>query len=1604
MSTSKMMNGSLSEQANVKKKSKMPGVKITQYTEDIPPGCSTPDFDRKPIPLTIQEGKTATFKAIICGEPKAQVTWSRNKGDMNDGSKYKITYDKIMDEHMLQVISVTGEDADTYKCSASNLYGEALCFANLIVIEIGFKKKAKPKAQEAAHEDPTEFRKLLKKRSPKEEPSRQQKALDSKVWEVLLSADKKDYERICIEYGITDFRGMLKKLNQLKKEREEEQSKFVEAISNLKHIQVTNEGSAQFEIEMQLKDENSRILLYKDGQLIPYSEDMEMKHNLRKVGKKYIFSIRDLLPEDAGLYQVDVEEVNVFSTDLPSKFIPINFTSPMKEVHCKEREDAFFEVTLSHPLPKLVWMYKNQTLEAGDKYRFTVSEDGLTHRLIIKDVMPVDKGIYSVAAGIRSSSAWLMVEIEESDDPASRAKRKPRKVTDVGENQEQDQQGKGQNRAKKGTLNRESGIQNYDGLGQDQVIVNGFDDGFGKDTLNGYQGSNSESSLEDSTSGQKVIGTLGGDKKGIRTNLEGSKENLTGLHDLKGGKGSCGHSDVVSSSAGDSQYGHDGILCDANESHGRNVNLGYDGLGLSLSEKVGQEEKYGATEGQGDERKEQSGLLNQKAGLGNNSGDNGNKELSGLLNQKAGLGNKSGNDGNKELSGLLNQKAGLGNKSGNDGNKDVSGLLNEKAGLVNNSGGEHGRIADGYGENLSENKSLSEGEKRSPIILEKSSVTDSDANRKGISESLKGKSGDVNGQLQKDLGAGKDIVGPSTQSLGYDNSAKSGLGRNCIESSPNVTGLTEDQNRKNKRSGRKLLVEESPSDLGAHFVSGLMDVQARKGHSAELVCKLSSDQTEGMWFKDGVKLQSRDGLAIYNDGCNHKLILSNVQDSDAGKYRFEADGHKSESCVVVEDPPEIDADEMEKLSKQPVVVKAGQNAVIKVPFQGRAPMKASWYKDGDELAEDHRMHIEKGPNHSRLLIGKCQRKDSGDIKLKLKNDSGTAEVATKLIVLDKPLSPQGPVEVLESSASCIQIKWRPPKDDGGQPINSYTVERQQVGRNTWVKVGEVPGSTTTYTSDKVDHGKKYCFRIRAVNSEGVSDFLETEDITAGKKAFPGPPAPPKIVSASSKAIALSWGAPHNTGGSRIAGYAVEKRKKGSNLWTSVSNEPLKEKKCVITDIVEGSQYEFRVAAVNESGMGEFSVPSNYVIARDPMRPPSKVKDLKVTGSSYSSLSLSWAKPDVDEGDEAKGYFVEVKPANSITWLSCNSAPVSLTSYTIKGLKSMEMYFVRVTPVNDGGRGEPQELDNYVIAMPPPVRPHFLQDASFKSFMVVKEGSTIRVNIHFEGSPTPEVIWMKNNVPITKRATITNTDGLSQLLIPTSDRTDSGIYSIMIKNCFGQESMSLEIRVTDEPKPPGLVTMEEKVPGTVTVFWEPSPDEKYDNRLHYMVMKRDSFKLSWQTMADHIFNNKITATSIICGRQYYFRVYAKNDMGLSEPSESPAWSINKEKDKFTVKFPHYKQNDQRQAPRFSVGLKTHYVPLGYQCNMSCAVMGNPAPRVTWYRDNVSIMKNADYQTSNICGVCSLIITGVRPKDSGEYMAIAENSLGKAICTTRLIVVE
>lgn len=62
------------------------------------------------------------------------------------------------------------------------------------------------------------------------------------------------------------------------------------------------------------------------------------------------------------------------------------------------------------------------------------------------------------------------------------------------------------------------------------------------------------------------------------------------------------------------------------------------------------------------------------------------------------------------------------------------------------------------------------------------------------------------------------------------------------------------------------------------------------------------------------------------------------------------------------------------------------------------------------------------------------------------------------------------------------------------------------------------------------------------------------------------------------------------------------------------------------------------------------------------------------------------------------------------------------------------------------------------------------------------------------------MWLKDNGPVTKRITVSNSDGSSQLLIPSSERSDSGIYSILVKNLVGQETFSTEVRVTGKATP------------------------------------------------------------------------------------------------------------------------------------------------------------------------------------------------------------
>lgn len=62
-------------------------------------------------------------------------------------------------------------------------------------------------------------------------------------------------------------------------------------------------------------------------------------------------------------------------------------------------------------------------------------------------------------------------------------------------------------------------------------------------------------------------------------------------------------------------------------------------------------------------------------------------------------------------------------------------------------------------------------------------------------------------------------------------------------------------------------------------------------------------------------------------------------------------------------------------------------------------MNIQWHKDDAKLLPSLTVKIKTSETDSSLHLMKCHRKDSGEIKIRLKNEFATAEAISKLIAL-----------------------------------------------------------------------------------------------------------------------------------------------------------------------------------------------------------------------------------------------------------------------------------------------------------------------------------------------------------------------------------------------------------------------------------------------------------------------------------------------------------------------------------------------------------------------------------------------------------------------------
>ena len=102
---------------------------------------------------------------------------------------------------------------------------------------------------------------------------------------------------------------------------------------------------------------------------------------------------------------------------------------------------------------------------------------------------------------------------------------------------------------------------------------------------------------------------------------------------------------------------------------------------------------------------------------------------------------------------------------------------------------------------------------------------------------------------------------------------------------------------------------------------------------------------------------------------------------------------------------------------------------------------------------------------------------------------------------DKPGRPEGPLEITDVHKNHCKLKWKKPKDDGGLPITGYVIEKMDTSTGRWQPAARADGDTTDTEVKGLEPGKRYEFRVKAVNEEGESEPLDGDQSILAKDPY-----------------------------------------------------------------------------------------------------------------------------------------------------------------------------------------------------------------------------------------------------------------------------------------------------------------------------------------------------------------------------------------------------------------------------------------------------------------------------------------------------------------------
>ncbi|XP_060064415.1 titin-like, partial [Ylistrum balloti] len=427
---------------------------------------------------------------------------------------------------------------------------------------------------------------------------------------------------------------------------------------------------------------------------------------------------------------------------------------------------------------------------------------------------------------------------------------------------------------------------------------------------------------------------------------------------------------------------------------------------------------------------------------------------------------------------------------------------------------------------------------------------------------------------------------------------------------------------------------------------------------------------------------------------------------------------------------------------------------------------------------------------------------------------------------------------------------------------------------------------------------------------------------------------------------------------------------------------------------------------NEVGVAESS---SYLHVRETHQqiiPPDFTRNLKsvdvlesgsfafechVTG--IPSPTISWYKDDIN---------IDSSPEYVITKINGTCC--------LKMRKVLRSHNARYTcQANNPGGEASSSARLTVIPLEKPVIHSMSEDVN------IPEGKSVKLEIIFSGSPTPEVTWYRNDDRISPSSVYKITIELNRSVLEITEAytEDSGTYKVTLQNTAGETHRTCQVNVENfyssaaeemsiasleaEPQKPSfmqpLAPAREVMEGSrvrldCVITGHPEPE---------VIWFRKDKPVKESKDIQLLFEGDRCTLSI---REAYledsglYRCLARNQQGeaesvcklhvepLSELSDASCGEV--------------------AAPKFTQLLRDLSIPIGHRVCLQCRVTGHPVPDIQWYKDNKLIENSPDYQVTAFADVHNLTIPETFEEDTGNYMVRATNLAGEAKCYAKLSV--